>query len=80
MARYIRPGIFFLILLPLWLACASPLPASTTRCTISKAHIRYRGHIGGAEADRRGRAAVGHERDLWNPICTRAMNASPFSL
>jgi hypothetical protein len=82
MTRYI-----YWILLPLGLACASPIPASATRCTISEAHTRYRWHTGCADADlhhadapadRRweGRCRS-REKDPWNPIFTREMNASP---
>jgi hypothetical protein len=82
MTRYI-----YWILLPLGLACASPIPASATRCTISEAHTRHRWHTGCADADLhhadapadrrwegRGRS---REKDPWNPIFTREMNASP---
>jgi hypothetical protein len=46
MTRYI-----YSILLPLALACANPILASATRCTISEVHTRYRWHTGCADAD-----------------------------
>jgi hypothetical protein len=62
--------VYYVIWLPLALACTSPNPARTTRCTTAEAHTRSRRHTGCADADPRqadapqivgGRATVGHE-------------------
>jgi hypothetical protein len=85
MTRYI-----YSILLPLGLACASPISASATRCAISEAHTRCRWHTGCADADLHQADAPADRRwegrcrsrakDPWNQIFTREMNASPLSL
>ena len=78
-----------MLLLPLGLAGASPIPARAIRGTLAEAHTRYRWHTScadvglhraGAPAERLWEAAVGHERDPWSQILTREMNASPSSL
>jgi hypothetical protein len=77
----------YLILLPLAPGLASLGLASATRCTTSEAQTLSRWHTGcvdadlhqaDAPADRRweGRCQL-REEDPWNPICTRAMHASP---
>jgi hypothetical protein len=85
MTRYV-----YLRLLSLAPACTSPIMASATRCTTPEAHTRYRWHTGCADADlHQADAPADHqwegrcrsrEKDLWNQICTREMNASPSLL